>query len=373
MESLTIKLRAEPKQYRIHIGYGELGKFCGAIARAKYGNRLAVITDSTVNRVYGKAVMRGLESHGADAELFTFPAGEKYKTRETKAGLEDRMFEREFGRDSAVIALGGGVVGDLAGFLAATYMRGIPVIQVPTTVIAQGDSSIGGKTGVEVPAGKNLVGVFYNPVDIYMDVKTLETLDARNYSSGLAEIIKHGLIWDRKFFEFLVRNRGAILGRKGAGYGKVMAGLMKRNCAIKNAVVQADATEKNLRKILNYGHTIAHAVEPLSGYSLTHGECVSIGMACEAFLSASLGHLKWADYEEQVYALKAFGLPTEIPWKISTQEMMKAMHVDKKARKRKPQFVLLERIGKTKSFGGQSATGIEEGKLRALIDDFRSA
>ena len=373
MEKVEVRIAAQPKKYSIHIGYGFLGDACKTIAKSRDGSRLAVITDSKVKGIYGNAVLAALRKHGAQAELFSFPAGEKSKTRETKARLEDQMFSKGYGRDSTVVAVGGGVVGDVAGFVAATYMRGIPHIQLPTTVVAQGDSSIGGKTAVDVPAGKNLVGAFHDPLDIFMDVKTLETLDDKNYRTGLTEIIKHGIIADAAFFGFIEKNLGTILSRKTSDYPRVMVDLMRRNCAIKNAVVSADATEKNRRKILNYGHTIAHAIEPLLDYSLTHGEAVSIGIACEAFISHRLGYCSKDDYEKQVDLFEEVRLPTRLPDGISPKRIMEKMRLDKKARQSEPEFVLLEKIGKTKDFNGKAATKIPEATLLKLLNEFRSA
>jgi len=374
MEKVTVRLPARPRGYDILIGYGFLDRACGMVAAGCRGARLAVVTDSNVKRLYGNRFVKGLRAAGAAAELFAFPAGERSKTRETKARLEDQMLASGLGRDSAVIALGGGVVGDLAGFLAATYMRGVPYVQVPTTVVAQGDSSIGGKTAVDTPAGKNLIGAFYQPRGVYVDVKTLETLDDKNYRTGLTEVIKHGIIRDRAFFEFIGKNLETILSRRSNEYPRVMAALMARNCGIKNAIVTLDETEQTgLRKVLNYGHTVGHAVETLSGFSMAHGEAVSIGIACEAFMSWRLGHCSRADYEKQVDLFEKVGLPTSIPREIRTGAVVEKMRLDKKARGSQAEFVLLERIGKTVAFGGRNAAKIPEPKLLRLLGEFRNA
>jgi 3-dehydroquinate synthase len=271
-----------------------------------------------------------------------------------------------------VIALGGGVVGDVAGFVSATYMRGIPCIQIPTTVLAQADSSIGGKTGVDYPQGKNLIGAFHQPIAVYIDPFTLSTLDDRNYKSGLIEVLKHGLIRDGAFFDYFVRSIDKIMDRSHGEYNQTMTELMARNSRIKNRIVASDPKEKNLRKILNYGHTIGHAIEHLSGYTLLHGESVAIGIACEAYFSHALGFCSKAEYRRQLRIIEALGLPVRIPANIDTGAIIDAMRIDKKVVGGRVQFVLLRKIGEIqRAEKGSCVHTIDEASLRRLIDDFR--
>jgi 3-dehydroquinate synthase len=300
--------------------------------------------------------------------LLDFPAGEHYKTRETKQYLDEQLINARFERNGTIIAVGGGVVGDVAGFVAATYMRGVPYIQIPTTVIAQADSSIGGKTAVDYPQGKNLIGAFHHPHSVFIDTKTLCTLDGRNYRSGFIEIIKHGLIRDASLFSFIERNIDFILSHKDKQYPSIITAIMTKNCRIKNDIVAKDAKEQNLRKILNYGHTVGHAIEHLSGYSLFHGEAVAIGIAAEAYFSWKIGYLSESDYQKQLNLIKKTGLPLRIPDNISVDDIIDKMYVDKKARGSRPEFVLLQKIGKVKTFArGKTTTPVEEKELRSML------
>ena len=371
MEILKIDVQTQPKSYEICIGYNFIDEIVQTIKNRRYGSRYAIITDTTVRPLHGDLLCQAIKKQNLAVDVFEMPAGEANKTRTTKDWLDDQLLNNKYGRDSVIISLGGGVVGDVAGFVASTYMRGIPCIQIPTTTIAQGDSSIGGKTAIDMPQGKNLIGAFFHPQIVFIDVQMLQTLDERNYNSGLIEIVKHGFIRNAEFLSFFNDNLDVILARDSSRYPEVMVQLMKANCAIKNDVVQADEKEQDLRKILNYGHTVGHAVEFLSNYSLLHGEAVAIGIACEAFFSYRLGYCSYADFVWQVEMIKKLKLPSQIPQNMEIDAIISAMCMDKKARDSEPEFVLLESLGKTKVFDhGKNAIKINRNTLGALIDEF---
>lgn len=256
---------------------GTLNNLASGAKTQPAGKTLRHHNDTIVNPLYAEPLCRSLREAGIPAQVYAFAHGEASKTRQTKEWLENSLLDDGFGRDSAILAVGGGVVGDVAGFVAATYMRGVPFAQVPTTTLAQVDSSIGGKTAVDVPQGKNLIGAFHHPAVVYMDPQTLMSLDERNYFGGLVELVKHGFIADEEFLAFYRQHQQTIVARSGTEYADMMEELMLRNCRIKNEVVRLDEQETNLRKILNYGHTLGHGVEILSDFLLSHGESVAGG------------------------------------------------------------------------------------------------
>ncbi|MFA5763618.1 MAG: 3-dehydroquinate synthase [archaeon] len=331
-----------------------------------------IITDSKVKKLHGERLLKFLKDGGLNVFLISFPNGEKNKTRKTKAYMEDIMFEHKCGRDSLIIALGGGVTGDMAGFVAGTYMRGIPVVQVPTTTIAIADSSYGGKTAIDVPAGKNLIGVFHQPIAVFMDPELLKTLDKRNYDSGLVEMIKHGMIKDKKFYDFLKENMKIILNKKHPDYDNVMKKVLLDNLMIKRTVVVEDQKESNLRKILNYGHTVGHAVEKLSNFDLLHGEAIAIGISVEAFIASKLGIMSKDDYLDQRDILESIGLDTKIPKNITTKKIMNLMCIDKKARGGEPEFVFTIKNGQYAVFeNGNVSKKVSKEILEKLINEYR--
>lgn len=371
MKTLKIDVQVQPKSYEINIGYNVMNEIVQSIKQNHFGNRLAIITDRTVQPLHAQEFYNEMKTQSLDVEIFAFPAGETFKTRATKDWLDDQLLNHHFGRDCVIVAIGGGVVGDIAGFVASTYMRGVPCIQIPTTTIAQGDSSIGGKTAIDVPQGKNLIGAFFHPKIVYIDIKTLTTLDRRNYISGLIEIVKHGFIRSIDLYNYIIKNIDLITERSSDKYPQVMMELMAVNCAIKNEVVQADETEIDLRKILNYGHTVGHAVEYLSNYTLLHGEAISIGIACEAFFSYKLGKCSQDDFLKQVNLIKKMGLPYQIPVGMQVSSIMESMCMDKKARLYEPEFVILESIGKTYvTENGKNALRINKDLLISMINEF---
>ena len=371
MKKIHVDVRVKPLSYEVRIGTGILTELASDLRERPLGKRYAVITDSQVGQLHGDTLMEALEHAGLKAQLFVFPAGESSKNRQEKEHLEDAMLEAGLGRDSAVIALGGGVVGDLAGFVAATYMRGIPVIQVPTTTLAMADSAIGSKTAVDVPYGKNLIGAFHSPEAVYMDMNLLSTLDERNYYAGLVELIKHGFIQRPSLQEYLAEHKETIVSRGGAEYPAVMEELLYQNSAVKNDVVSQDQKENNLRKILNYGHTLGHAVEMSSNFQMIHGECVAVGIAYAAYLAQQLGlcDADWAGQQMQI--LREYRQECRIPEGISTDTLIEIMKHDKKARNGQIEFVLLAGPGQPVQQDGEYGIPVKEDILRQTIKEFR--
>jgi 3-dehydroquinate synthase len=327
--------------YRVHILPGAVDAIGGVARVVVRAHRYAIVTDSNVGPLYAeraRAAMTGLAT-----EVFTIPAGEAHKTRQTWAAVTDQMLEAGFGRDSAVIALGGGVVCDLGGFVAATFMRGIPVVHVPTTLLAMLDAAIGGKTAVDTPAGKNLVGAFHQPSAVIIDPSVLSTLPADEMRAGLSEAIKHGVIADPAHFA-AVAAFGAAL-RDHHQNPRATSAIVARSVEIKSAVVASDTRESGRRKILNFGHTIGHAVEHLSGYRVLHGEAVAIGMCLEAALAERIGVAVPGTADRVRAACEGAGLPTARPAGIEPQAIVALARGDKKGRAGRAQYALPTRIG----------------------------
>ena len=313
-----------------------------AIRALAEGRRLAVVSDAHVAPQHGLPLAAALGVHPHDC--FTVPAGESTKSREAWARLTDAMLVRGFGRDSLVVAVGGGVVGDLAGFTAATYMRGVPVVQVPTSLLAMIDAAIGGKTGVDTPAGKNLVGVFHQPALVLADPVTLATLPAPHIRNGLAEALKHAVITGAAEFEWLLAAAPAMQ-RAGGPDIATAAELVERHIAIKVSVVARDEREAGLRKVLNTGHTIGHAIETAVDYGMLHGECVGIGLRVEAAIAHALG-IATASLEARITdALRQLGLPLRPHVPVRPQAILDATRADKKARAGAVEYALLTDVG----------------------------
>jgi len=321
-------------------------------------HRYAIITDSNVGPRYAETVRSGLPKESC--EVLLVPAGESNKTRDTWSRLTDQMLAKGYGRDSTVIALGGGVVGDLAGFVAATFMRGIPVVQVPTSLMAMVDASIGGKTGVDTYLGKNLVGAFHLPAAVLVDPQVLATLPLREVRAGFAEIVKHGVIADDAYFLGVASDVRKMLDKDGPTSDRMLA-VIVRSIEIKADVVSRDEREEGLRKTLNFGHTIGHAVELVSGYSLLHGESVAIGMALEGRLAEQIGVAEAGTAESISRALQAAGLPTDLPRPFDKKAVLEAMKADKKGQSGKTRFALPSRIG--------AMAGEETGWTVTVTDD----
>ncbi|HOP41498.1 MAG TPA: 3-dehydroquinate synthase [Geobacteraceae bacterium] len=331
------------RSYTIQIGTGllsSLGEYC---ADYNLGASAAIVTNTTVRRLYADAVRNSLLAAGYVVHLVEIPDGESYKNSVTLNHIYDALLEANLSRDSFLVALGGGVVGDVAGFAAATFLRGVPFVQVPTTLLAQVDSSVGGKTGINHPLGKNLIGAFYQPSFVLIDTATLDTLPQREYLSGLAEVLKYGMVCDGSFFSYLERNIERLRDRDMACLQEVIA----RSCAIKASVVERDEKEGGFRAVLNYGHTYAHAIERLTGYTrFLHGEAVAIGMVQAAKLSQIMGYSSEEDTKSLVSLLKSLDLPIE-PVPYSVDEYREALLKDKKKRARGILFVFNKGIGET--------------------------
>ena len=363
--TIRVPLREQrDASYDIAIGPGLLAELPALLKRHAPAAAYAIISDSHVAKLYGDDAVKRVSGTGYRAELLTFPAGEWNKTRETWASLSDRMLAAHFGRDCAVIALGGGVVGDVAGFLAATYLRGVPHVQVPTSLLAMIDSSIGGKTGVDVPAGKNLLGAFHQPRLVVADLNLLTSLPPVQLSAGLAEAVKHGVIADADYFAFLEREYVAILGKHGAALERVVRGSVE----IKAAVVAEDEREAGRRAILNFGHTIGHAIEAVAKYEALHGEAVAIGMAYEARLAESLGIAAKGTAERITRLLERLRLPLERPHAASVDQLIEAMRGDKKVRGGELRFALPTGIGTMHGDEkGGWTVGVEEAGIRRVL------
>jgi 3-dehydroquinate synthase len=341
------------RSYRIKIGTGLLSRLGTECRRLALGSRCAVITDGNVAPFYARATHAILAEAGFEPALITVPAGETAKSLKTVQFCYEQLVARRFERKSFILALGGGVVGDLAGFVAATYLRGIPFVQVPTTLLAQVDSSVGGKVGVNLRAGKNLVGAFYQPRLVVCDLNTLATLPKREYCSGLAEVIKYGIIYDAKLFGRLERQMPALLKREP----KTLAAVVARCCEIKAAVVRQDENESGLRAILNFGHTIGHALEAISHYGkYLHGEAISIGQVAAARLSTRLFGLPTRDLERVTALFERAGLPIAVKLSDSQRRyLLAAMKLDKKVSHGQLRLVLARRIGQVQF--GQKVPG----------------
>jgi 3-dehydroquinate synthase len=312
------------------------------LAKRNFAKRYIIVADDHVADLFGAQLQESITAAGLDCDLITFPRGEASKHLGTVAELASRLAQLGVDRKDALIALGGGVTGDITGFLAASYMRGIPFIQVPTTLLAQVDSSVGGKTGVDIPEGKNLIGAFYQPKCVYIDSLLLKSLPPKELLNGLAEVIKYGVIWDSDFFAYLSENRGAILALDLPVLEKVIA----RCCAIKAEVVAADERESDLRRILNYGHTIGHAVEAASGYSLDHGLAVAIGMVAVNELAVGKGLISRETADRVRELIAAYGLPVDIPVEYDCRQIKDYLKTDKKTIGGRIFFVLPTEIGK---------------------------
>ncbi|WP_366922513.1 3-dehydroquinate synthase [Metallumcola ferriviriculae] len=340
MNTVTVALGR--RNYKIFIGRDLLARLEEFLPR-ELSSRCLVVTDDNVDPIYGQRLINVLKSLGFRPAKVVVPAGEASKSLAGAEALYDRAFEHGLDRRSPIIALGGGVVGDLAGFIAATYMRGVPFIQIPTTLLAQVDSSVGGKVAVNHPRGKNIIGAFYQPSAVISDLSLLDTLPVREMRSGMAEVIKYGVIWDDAFFQYLESNLDAAMGLDS----RVMQAVVARCCEIKAGIVAEDERESGLRAILNYGHTIGHAVESLGGYHLkNHGEAVAVGMVMEAVLARQMGQLDVKELERLMALIQKVPLDISLPGEWHKQQAIELMRQDKKAVGNEMFFVLPECIGR---------------------------
>ncbi len=358
---LELQVGLAERSYPIYINSGGLAGIGADLKQKKIAQRYAVIADNRVVELYGKVLENSFETVGLEAVLFTFPAGEQHKTLQTIEKLASQLVLAGFDRTDAVVGFGGGVSGDLAGFLAASYMRGVPFVQIPTTLLAQVDSSVGGKTGVDLPQGKNLLGAFYQPKAVYIDIAVLKTLSKQQFLGGLAEVIKYGVIRDSDFFSFLKDSRKKIFALDK----DTLIRMISRCCEIKAEVVAADEREGGLRRILNFGHTVGHAVEAASDYSLIHGLAVSIGMAAAARLSFLSGFLSLQEKDKIVALLSEFGLPLNIPVELDRKQIRQYLLADKKSIGGKICYVLPTSIGSTLITDNISSEHLDE-----VLDEF---
>ena len=351
--------------YEIVIGRGVLADLPRLLAERCPAHVYAVITDSRVGALYGERVTALLADAGLAVRLFAFPAGEWNKGRATWADLCDRVVEAGVGRDGAVVALGGGVAGDVGGFVAATLFRGIPYAQVPTTVLAMIDSSIGGKTGVDLPAGKNLVGAFHQPRFVLADIDALGTLPRNQVAAGCAEAVKHGVIADAAYAEAVGAAAAACLAHRS----DALAPLVERSIRIKAAIVAEDPGERGLRQVLNFGHTVGHALEAKSGYELLHGEAVAIGMAVEAWLAEHAGIAAAGTDRRVRELLAAFDLPVVVPAALACDDLLDAMRHDKKTRAGALRFALPKRVGAmAQSADGEWTVEVDAAQVRHALE-----
>lgn len=344
------------------IAAGALDRIGDIVRDVAPAHRYAMITDTNVGPAYAA---RARAAVGANVIVYTIPAGEAHKTRETWSTLTDQLLSDGFGRDTTIIALGGGVVGDLAGFVAATLMRGVPVVQVPTSLLAMIDASVGGKTGVDTAGGKNLVGAFHQPAAVIADTSVLATLPPDHLRAGMAEAIKHGVIADADYFHAVssVASRRATLDLAG----DELLALVARSVEIKADVVRRDERESGVRKTLNFGHTIGHAVELCSNYALLHGFAVAIGMIYEATLAERLGVADAGTSDRIRQALRAAGLPDVRPPSIAIDAVVAATHGDKKARAGRVEYALPSRIGAMVEAGGRWSLPVDDGLVREVM------
>ena len=337
-----VKVNLGERSYVITIGPGALEELGGIVLRASAPTGVLVVSNPTIARFHGQTALDSLRGAGLRADIVLVPPGERFKTLGTIRKIYDALLDARIDRKGAVVALGGGVIGDMAGFAAATYLRGIDFHQVPTTLLAQVDASVGGKVGVDLPRGKNLVGAFYQPKSVVIDTNTLSTLPSRELRSGLAEVVKHGIIYDQDFFAFLDRYSTELLAKSECP----MVQAIRRSVEIKRDVVQLDEREGGLRAILNCGHTVSHAIEVLSGYGkFRHGEALSIGLVTEALLAEREGVAQAGLAAEIARVLAKMRLPVGMDPALVTDDMIRAMELDKKTIGGRLRLALPSRIG----------------------------
>lgn len=329
------------RSYPIWIGGGIFSRLPEALQEVNFPKKIAVVSNPLVQSLYGQALADALQSSGYDHHFISIPDGEEHKNWTTLQTIYDGLIAKGFDRHCGLIALGGGVTGDMGGFAAATFLRGIPYIQVPTTLLAQVDSSVGGKTAINHPQGKNLIGAFYQPRHVHIDVDTLQSLDAREFATGMAEVIKYGIIKDKAFFDWLYTHREALQRRDT----EALISAVKRACQIKANIVEVDEKEQALRAILNFGHTFGHAIENLSGYqTYRHGEAVAIGMMVAAHVSRRMDLCTADEVGAIERLLQVFDLPVTPP-DYSLEAYLEAMQRDKKVQQGKLRLVLNKGIG----------------------------
>lgn len=363
-KKLKLTFREKKRACHIEIGEGLLISPELIEKTRTLGNQAAIITDSTTKVLFGASLQWRLENAGLPSHVFAFPSGEINKTRRTKEILEDSMQAKGLGRDTVLLALGGGVVTDIGGFIASTYCRGIPYISLPTTLLGMVDASIGGKTGVDTPAGKNLIGTIYQPESIFMDLSTLKHLPASELKNGFAEMIKHGLIADTEYFARLEAQAGKLLNLNI----KLLQKAIYESCKIKMSIVREDEKESGKRRLLNFGHTVGHAIELSKNYSLPHGEAVALGCIAESDLSMKAGYLDQQSVERIRALFLRYGFPERMDT-VTPKGLIEAMSLDKKSSKGKPRFVMLKSIGMPVEFDAQYCSPVDEELLRSSLKE----
>ncbi len=352
--------------YEIEIGFGLADKLMQDLKNglAAQATKFAVITDSIVKELYAGKIYEKLVAAGYQADLFAFKEGEEQKTRETKAEIEDAMLAKGYRRDICIIAVGGGVVTDLAGFLAGTFGRGVPFINYSTTLLSAADASIGGKTAVNTPLATNLIGLFNQPIKVYIDIATWKSLPKRQMYSGMAETIKHACLASAELFDYLNVHMDEILSCDSTACEHIV----NENCKIKYHVVMKDERESGLREILNLGHTVGRAIETVSGYQLLHGEAVAIGLAAQVRLANTLGYVTDEEQQKVLSLLEKAHLPVTIPEYIDRDALVQKLYTDKKVRNGQLRFVLQDGIGRVVEFeDGKYARPIAESMAKDII------
>jgi 3-dehydroquinate synthase len=352
-----------PLPYPVYCAAGMRAQVGAIAAQVAPGHRVAVISDESVAALHAETVLGQFADDRT--RLFTIPPGEQEKTRARWGALTDALVEWGAGRDTTVIALGGGVIGDLAGFVAATYMRGLPVVQVPTTLLAMVDASVGGKTAVDTPAGKNLVGAFHDPAAVIIDPELLVTLSGPQFRSGLAEMIKHGVIADRAYFDAMLQALPEL--RAEGGRAGSLAVLIAGSVRIKADVVAEDTREGGLRQILNFGHTIAHAVEKLQHYEMLHGDAVAMGMVAEARIAEAAGMANPGLAVAVRDAVVRAGLPSTLPASLPLAAIVAETHGDKKSRGGSARYALPRQIGEMDAAEGRWSVSVPDSLVLSAL------
>ncbi|MGA2526443.1 MAG: 3-dehydroquinate synthase [Smithellaceae bacterium] len=363
MRSMKVNLdKKSLSSYEIRIGKGIADRMALLIAKNHKAGLYVLITDDCVGKIYGQKLLISLKDVGLNVDSIEFPAGETSKNINTVLDIVEKLLKRGADRETLLIALGGGVVGDMVGFIASVFMRSIPYIQIPTTLVAQVDSSIGGKTAIDLPYGKNLLGTFYQPSAVFADLSFLDTLPEKEFNNGLAEIIKYGVIEDEKMFHALEDNMEAVKQKDAS----LLLKLVENCCRIKKSIVEIDEKEQGLRRILNFGHTIGHALEALSQYKVTHGEGVALGMIAAARISEKMGYLESGETMRIEGLINSAGLPVNIPKPFSPESIISQLRMDKKKKGDIIHFVLLKKIGMPFVNGG-----IEASLIREVIEEMK--
>jgi 3-dehydroquinate synthase len=359
MKSLQVDLGQ--RSYRVVICQGCLPELGPLIAQVSPVGRIVLVTAAPIHRLYGSTVRKALKNAGLRPQCFMVPDGERAKSLRWASYLHEQLIRAKYERGTTIIALGGGVIGDLTGFVASTYLRGVRFVQIPTTLVAQVDASVGGKTAVNHPRGKNLIGTFYQPALVLADVSVLRTLQMRDLIGGLAEVVKYGVIADERLFRYVEAHAAELLASDLTALERVVVASVR----IKAGVVGKDEREAGLRRILNYGHTLGHAIETVTGYGrFHHGEAIAIGMQFAAGLSARLGLCDAALLQRQGQLLRRLGLPTGLPPRLNRGRLMAAMTHDKKVKDRRLHFVLPERIGMVR------VEPVDDRVIRKALADF---